>query len=257
MRQFNETETQALLEAEKLLKEQGLSNDERNLEIILDYFDKNPTTAVTAQMVLWLANHDNVKPHLKWLTPAQKAWADLNLSAQEFEVVQTWLKSQRGLIALGNEGVENALACTKWVKDRNYTLNAANLQHAVTNITNNGKVRLHWTPVRQERPELLHNHAKDPVAENPKPDPRYRPDGRLNHSLDPTSHPKQSESSIRTRLDAEAKSKAESVKGKTHAATETISKIFVTDSQNNINWQATYEARVRAANPNPGIVSAR
>lgn len=252
MRTFNQKETNQLLEAEMLLKEQGLSNDDRNLEILLDYFDKNPTVAVTAQTVLWVANHPNIRPSLTWLTPAQKAWADLRLSAAEFTTVQEWLSKQQILVSTGDEAVVNALAVVTWCQKRGYAINAVNLQHAVGNIMAGSQVRLHLVQVRAQQTSMLHNYAKDPMVET-KQDPKYRPDGRVNHSY---SEPP-SESTVRGRAESEAKTKAEAVRGKTHAASDTLQKILVTNKHGEIDWQATYEARVRAANPNPGIVLTR
>ncbi len=261
MRAFTGAEQKVFLEVEPKLRDMGLDVDsaadgQKNLEQVMAYFDKNQV-AVTEANVLWLVSHRNMKAALAWVSPAAAAFNRLQLTAPEFEVVQAWLKSQRYLINAGDEAIENALACVKWVKDRNYSLNAQNLTHAITNIGSNSKIKLHWVPARpQQEQGALHNHAKHPLP-TPKTDERYE-NGRLNHAKDPASYPEPSESSVRSRAESEARTKAEAVRGKSHGATATVQRIFITNpGTSDINWQATYEARVRAANPNPGIVLTR
>lgn len=176
------------------------------------------------------------------------------LEQNQREVIGDWLAKQHRLETEGDKGYSNVSVIVAWLLNRRYAITEANLATALTNSLNNGKRKIHFKePPQQDRSTATGriNHA----LVNP-PQEGFMPRKDTNRSfrdLVEGNRPKPEAPVEAVHEDYQAK--AESVQGRTHSATEQAQRIICTlPGTKTIDWEATYQARLRFVNRQAALV---
>jgi hypothetical protein len=170
-RVFTEQETQAIFEAEKLLRSRGLIVDkingeqayEQNFERISSYLELNKTP-VTVEMIL--RGCELMKDQLCWKSKAQMeydtAYGSLTTDQQNSFGAWWFTSGKKYVETDGERGFENATKIINWSKGR--TFSNATFDLAVSNL--GSSQGLHYQPVKaQPNPR---QHADDGKGFAPK-----------------------------------------------------------------------------------------
>ncbi len=164
------------------------------------------------------------------------------------DTIADWLAKQYRLETEGDKGYSNVSVVVAWLLNRRYAITEANLTTALTNSLNNGKRKIHFKELpKQDRSTATGriNHALvDPPQEG------FMPKSQTNRTfrqLVEENRPKPEAPVEAVHEDFQAK--AETVTGRTHSATDQARRIICTiPGTKKIDWQATYEARLRFVN---------
>ena len=247
MRQYTPQETQAITDAEKLLRGQGLvvdndGNDDsakNNANQIIAYFESNRHIPISVQTIL--AAVEALRPKLVWKSKAQIDYeTEYNkLSTADQNSFGAWWflpSTKKTILIEGDEGFSNAAKILRWMKGKPFS--ARNFDLAVSNLASSHG-SLYW--------------ASTPKQADPR---QHQDDGRgfmpkSETNLSARDHSRRAADAAASGTNApttDYRAAAEAVKGSTHGETERLNKMFVMKpGSSEIDWQATNAARRRVA----------
>jgi len=183
-----------------------------------------------------------ISSHLKFYAPHQREFEKLHasLNAEEQTSFKEW-KGTRGL----KDTYQNAVALLSWIKAHGFRVSKENLQLAVGQ--NRVQPFLEWDEsATPPRPEDVRQHKSDGTGFLGKTgvnEPHWKRVQREREERD-AANQRSSGASAASVTVREAKQKAESIQGLTHAETDQIGKIFVT-AGTEIDWVQTLAARLQ------------
>jgi hypothetical protein len=254
MRQLSEQEIAAVNAFEAEMAGTGLVWDadsesgQKNIQIISKQIGSNPYTLDGLRYAVLLH-----KDELVWKSAAARsAEAVLNqLSEADRKIIDSWITRQR-LVSHDDQGVDNKAILVGWLKEAmpEEGISFVALDKALANIlSGTGGIRvrqLHWLPEPPQHEGGYGKHSGKVFSSN-NDDKEGFVGGRFNHA-NSTSPSVRAENSAAAK-EAALKAEAEAIRGNTHAKTQQIQRMFVTDrSTGQIDWSATKQARLRLAN---------
>jgi hypothetical protein len=162
---FNEQETQAIFEAEKVLRSKGLIVDEadgkaeyaQNCERISSYLELNSQIPVTVEMIL--LGCEQMREQMCWKSKAQMeydaAYGSLTTD-QKNSFGAWWFTSGKKYVEIdGDRGFENATKIITWCKGRSFTPTTFDL--AVSNLASSQG--LHFQTVKAQPNPRQHSDS--------------------------------------------------------------------------------------------------
>ncbi len=255
-REYTAQELEQTTRAEELLRARGLDEgQERIVDIIDGYFQTYRSSPVTADAIVKLIE---AQPGLKWQTPAELEYRKVaNQEPDRANVLVAWLNTQGKPGQLANTGDEAFVTLRLLLQTlRGYQIDSTTIAHALDRISKHQTLAYVQAPRRTE-----------PVSAKAKADTDYsvgkpfsggdmirNPDGSWRNKnfheqradTEAAERAKQPNvAGIASRAAADAKSKAEGLRGNTHSEDAQIQSIFVTvPGTSDINWPATLDARL-------------
>jgi hypothetical protein len=167
-----------------------------------------------------------------------------NLQQSDRDTIANWLSKQRRLETEGPNGYSNVSVVVAWLLNRRFAITEANLTTALTNSMNNGHRKLFFKEVpRQDRvtPNGRPNHALTDNGEG------FMPKSETNRTWRDiiNSNRSKAEAPVEA-IHENFQAKADTVQGRTHSQTDQARRIVCTvPGTKKVDWQATYEARLR------------
>jgi hypothetical protein len=252
MKQLTEKEMSEILQAEVGLRDAGLDVDHEysphNAKLIDDYFTNNPRVPVTVASVYAFIEAN--KTLFKWRTPAQREHDKISAeNAAAAKQLSAWLATQGKpgqLVNTGDAAYENLTLLLTVL--RGYEISPARIRDGEDRIAHRPGRKLHYVPQpRRTEPQSPAAKADDgtPFLGRNLNEPEWVRRSRERSERDAKEAANQPSSALaRSRAAAEAREKAESLQGSTHAETDQLRKIFVT-SGTEIDWQATLASRLQ------------
>lgn len=151
MREFTQEEIQAITESEAVLRDAGFDVDHEhasaNANVILAYFQKNPSVPVTTSAIYALVNAN--KDRFVWRTPAQREYDKIarenpTAAAQ----LSAWLETQGRPGQLVNDGSDQAFENSSLllVELRGREINSQRIHEATGRIAYKPGRQLHYIP---------------------------------------------------------------------------------------------------------------
>ena len=243
---FNEQETQAIFEAEKILRSQGLivseadgkEEYEQNFERISSYLELNSQAPVTVEMIL--RGCEQMRDQMCWKSKAQMDYdaAFGSLTTDQKNVFGVWWSRQKNVLILeGDQGFENATKLIGWMKGRSFDSHMLGL--ALTNLAANSGLHL----VRQStfKPG---RHSGSDRSFAPKSESNLTARDHARRAAEASK----AKSGKSEQPSTDYRGLAETINGRTHSETIRIRRMFVMKSgTSEVDWQQTYAARRRAA----------
>lgn len=198
------------------------------------------------------------QPGLKWLSPAELEYrriaAENPTAAQK---VRDWLLTQKIFVKEGDQGFENQSGILQELRGR--AVMPETIQNAIASIGapvsrfHAARRPLHYIEAPR-RTEPVSRAAKsddgskflgNDLIKNADGSYRSKTVAEQRRDMEAKEAANQpSVASVRSRATAEAREKAESLQGSTHAETDQLKKLFVT-SGTEIDWQATLASRLQ------------
>jgi hypothetical protein len=181
-RQYTQEELQHFVEAEHILRTQGLIVDDKdgkdlvnhNAERIAAYFDLNPQTSINVQTVLKAC--EDMHDQMRWKPEEQIAFQNIyaTLNPQEKQAFNSWVRPQR----LINNDRNNAAILVYLKQNQRYEVNHRTLlQASVDRIA----TQLEWQPTPKTVDPRRHTDDGTGFLRDEK-NPRYR-NNRINHAF--------------------------------------------------------------------------
>jgi len=248
-------------EAEAQLRTRGLAEgEERVVEIIDSYFQTYRSAPVTTDTIVKLIE---ATPGLRWLSQAELEYKRVAaVNPQAAQELVAWLNTHGGkpgtLVNSGDAAYEN-LSLLLGVL-RGYEISPQRISDAMDRISHRAGRQLHVVP-QPRRTEPVSRHAKEDDGTSfvshgltlqrdgslGKSPADYSREARARSERDAAEAASQrSSTSAQSRTAAEAKSKAEGLRGNTHSEDSQLQKLFVTiPGTSEINWPDTLAARLR------------
>ncbi len=197
---FTQEELEIINQAEQLLKLRGVITEEgnpsalHNLKLLITPFDKNPSSPVTVDGLISVANRLADKFH--YTSKAAKQLALSRLTADEMAELQDFLR-RKPLVKLDGsyDGHHNAVLLVEWLRRYNYPIHFDALSKAMEGFaysqSQDPKQLLRWLE-STTGPKHYGKHSADDDP-NRKPGQLFSEEqtsrlyvnGRKNHSLDP------------------------------------------------------------------------
>jgi hypothetical protein len=198
---FTQEELEIINQAEQLLKLRGVITEEgnpsalHNLKLLITPFDKNPSSPVTVDGLISVANRLADKLH--YTSKAAKQLASSQLTAAEMDNVQDFLH-RKPLVRLDGTtegGFHNAVLLVEWLRRYRFAIDFNGLQKAMEGFaysqSTDPKQLLRWL----ESTTGSKHYGKHSADDDPNRKPgqlfseeqtsRLYVNGRKNHSLDP------------------------------------------------------------------------
>jgi hypothetical protein len=197
---FTQEELEIINQAEQLLKLRGVITEDgnpsavHNLKLLVTPFDKNPSSPVTVDGLISVANQ--LADKLYYISKPAKQLTLSRLTSEEMDVLREFL-ARKPLAKLdgSNDGYHNAVLLVEWLRRYNYPINFEFLSKAMDGFTYSQSTDpnqlLRWLETPRTTPRGRWSQDDDPnrkpgqlFTEPVKTDgPRYR-GGRLDHSTD-------------------------------------------------------------------------
>jgi hypothetical protein len=214
-------------------------------QLVSRYFWGRPITPESLDAALPI-----LRPYLKFYAKEDIELAEIfgKLSEEELEIATT-----TNLPGELEETKHNLIVLLRWVIAHGFKVTRQSFQQAAGQRNMFGL--LQWRPVRSQRSKFLKGTSgeDDKVETFTNRGLRKLPDGSFGRTaLDIKREANAaSEAALRSvgqvketsSLQSRAKSEAESLRGRTHSETAQIRRIFVFDSNHDVDWVATLNAR--------------
>jgi hypothetical protein len=258
-REYTAEEAQELFKADEQLRKNGLDSwtqegSRHNADLLDAYFQSNPTVPVTVANVYKAI--EARKQEFKWLSLVQARWFQIAQDdISKADQLANWFAAQHqqpGQLVNSGDGLFVNLALL-FEKLRGYEINATTISHAIDRVQNNPGPKLHYieTPRRTEPQShaaknddgigFLHSN----MVQNADGSWRSKNVAEQRADMAAAEGAKQPDlASAQSLAVAEAQRKAEEIRGNSHAESEQIQRIFITEGSE-INWPATYQARIQ------------
>jgi len=253
---YTQQELQAFTDAENELAALGLIvGDKFNSEVIIGWFDRNPTVPATKENIIKFVEHRDVKPKLHWKSEAQMKFEQV---AQDFtphqqKTLMDWLKSRRFVSTPGaDETFTNAAAILSAMRGRDFTI--SNLDYCMNYCLGHGTT-LYRAETPSQRTTRGHTATSpDDFRFAPKSDSNHTSlMSRHSHSNDPrfngqndreklklmNKHLPDSSDEAVTRMNNMWLAQARALRGNIHSETQRVQKIV---EQTPGGGRAAYEA---------------
>jgi hypothetical protein len=148
-RTYTQADGQAFEEAEQQAARAGYVLDRYNAEMVVKYFDLNPTIGVTAASVKTAIDQMREKNLLHWKSQAQMAYesAAQGLSTQQLATLNSGLAACK-MIAEGDEGYSNKTAMIGYLRGRQ--ISHDEIYRGAQYLMGKG-VQLFWKPMPSQR----------------------------------------------------------------------------------------------------------
>jgi hypothetical protein len=251
-RNYTVQDAQEFQKASEQLRENGFDDwseegIKRNADLMDEYFQQNRTIPVTVANIYKAV--EARKQDFAWLSlPEAKYYktASENPAAATFK---SWFANQKTLISTGDQGFQNAVNILEEIGNGR-DINLKTIQDAImrietpsTKFSTRKRPPLHYVPT--SRPADPRQHQSDGEGFLGKTnEPRWKRVQREREEREAAERAKQpGAAALTASAVAEAKHKAASIKGGTHAETEEIGRVFVT-AGTEIDWPATLQARL-------------
>jgi hypothetical protein len=253
MRQISEKEIEIIEQVEKQLRSQGKflivgDGDERkdaihNGERIAVYFDTNPQVQITRDSVLEMFRI--MDDQFRWKSSAQAQY-DAQYSAlsqaQKDAFGAWWFRQGKVLVLTGDPGYTNAAKILAWMKGRAFNTETFSL--CLSNLASS-RGGLFWAPTTKATDPR--QHADDGKG--------FIPRDSANLTARDHAAQRAADAAVAAGRKPETpvtdwKSAAEKITtGRTHSSSARLEKLFimVPGTSSSIDWQKTYEARIRLA----------
>jgi len=220
---FSESERAAF---QQFIDDNNLHDTFENGKLLSDYVVNQLNAELDGETLALAAQ--NVTG-LTYKSPAQIEFERLNLSVSEKAIVGDWLNNQKKLVVDGDPGFENISSLAGWLRARHFAITAQGLNTALTNVINSGQRKLYWKPA-PATPAYEGGYGRH---SNTKSE-RISLSGEVVEKIVDNSKEKYYQRA------------AESIQGRTHAETNELRKIVVTNPDGSVNWKATSQARDKA-----------
>jgi len=149
---YTQADGQAFEQAEQEAAARGYILDKHNGELVIEWYELNPTVAVNAASVRQAIDQMREKALLHWKSQAQMnyeaAIKSSGLSQQHLDVLGQWLHSRK-LIDAGDEGYSNRVQFINYMRGRDWTYD--NLDRGIQYIQGTSKIALNWLPTPSQR----------------------------------------------------------------------------------------------------------
>jgi len=236
--------------AEEQLRAKGLDEGTERIVDLLDrYFQANQAVPVTAAAIVKLVE---AQPGLKWLSAAELEYrriaAENPAAAQQ---IWDWMAKQGKPGTLvnqqGDQFFQNMSLLLLTL--RGYDINPKTIQDAENRIANKPGSKLHYVQAPRREMGTITEAAKNddgvPFLGRNLNEPEWVKRSRARSERDAKEAANQpSSTSLRAIAAREAQSKAEELRGNTHAETEQLQRVFVNHSgTSEIDWSQTLSAR--------------
>ncbi|SRR6266404_3222691 len=237
-------------------KHNVIADDPGNTKMVVNFFQK--TWGEDINDVNLDKAFDNLRPHLKFYSPAEVEFRSLaaRMTVAERDLIASLITSRGLKDGAGDEILTNWNTVASYLLDSRLSITPENFDIALTRIVSGGKRPLLWKPRLQaseleakqqkEAAKQQPARAKDEVTIPPGLDPKLHDHYRALHRAPrPEDVPKPADVQA---SDARFKDMAESVSTRSHLENASIKRMFVTkNGTSDIDWQATYRARQIAA----------
>jgi len=250
-RQYNAQEIEQMNNAGDQLIANGLDDsptgNQHNVDVIDAYFQENQAIPVTVANVFKCV--EAKKQAFKWLSPAQHEYNRVaNQEPERANALSAWLQTQGKvgqLVSQGDEAFENLRLLLLTL--RGYQIDATTISHAMDRVQSKPGPKLHFVQAtRRTEPVSPAAKADDgqPFLGRNLNEPEWARRSRERSERDAReAASRQSAASVQSAATREARTKAEELRGNTHAESEQLGRVFVTEGTE-INWPATLQARL-------------
>jgi len=201
---YTQQELQAFTDAENELAVAGLIvGDKFNSEVIIGWFDQNPTVPATKENIIKFVEHPNVKPKLHWKSSAQMKFEQVaqDFTPQQQKTVMDWLRSRRLVFAPGaDETFTNAAEILSAMRGRDFTI--SNLDYCMNYCLGHGTT-LYRSEAPRQNPSQDRGHkavSSEDYRWAPKETTNTPGPGLVSHSSNPRFNG-QNEREKRERMD--------------------------------------------------------
>jgi hypothetical protein len=254
-REYTAQDAAVFTEAEEQLSKNGFDKwtqqgSQRNADLLDEFFQKNSGVPITIQNVYRAI--EARKSEFTWLSQAQAAWYETAKKNPELaNQLATFLATQGHPEQLVNEG--DALFENLVLLFNEINTHPQPMAHAIDRINHRPGKTLRYVP-KPRRTEPVSPAAKaddgqgflrpSEMVKNVDGSWRSKTAAEQRADMEAAARAKQPDlAAAQLAAVREAKDKAESLQGSTHAETDQLRKIFVT-SGTEIDWQATYQSRL-------------
>jgi hypothetical protein len=255
-RQYSEADYQQLTDAETQLKAAGMDfttvdGVTKNSNLVSDYLQANRNVPVTVSNIILFVNANNTS--FVWRTPAQQQF-DRVIATEGRDRAQQmldYLAGQRQLVNSGEELHLNAAELLQELHGRE--INKDSIQQAIGRISaptsrfdTRHRNQLHFNPnprkvnPRQHQDDNPNRKTGQFIEGANKTPADYAREREEALAKNRPSHPESL-----AKIEARAKTEAESLRGNTHSQDTQLARVFVSKPNGEIDWCATAAARKR------------
>ncbi len=238
-REYNAQEIEQVNVAEQQLRAKGLDEgNERVVDVLDGYYQANRAIPVTAEAIVKLLE---AQPGLKWLSPAEaehrRIAAENPAAAQQ---LADWLAKQGKPGTLVNSGEEFFLNMSLLLIElRGRPVDSQRIHEAMGRIGFKPGRQLHFVPEPRKHDPRQHQSDGTGFLGKEVNEPRWK---RISRERSEREANQPDAAAVTSAVVREAKQKAESIAGSTHAETDQLRKLFVT-AGTDIDWVQTWASR--------------
>jgi len=241
----------------------GSQDDRHNADLVLNYFENTWKQDITEKNLE--AAWDLIRPHLKLKSKARLEFEKaMTAEPDRARQLDQWLKAHGGKpgqlvnTVLSDDTLENLSLLLGTLGG--YEISTVRIQDAENRIANRAGRKLHYVPTpRREMgtiTEAARNDDGKPFVTDGltlqrdgslgKSPADYAREARQRSDRDAAEvNQQRTGASAQSRIAAEAKSKAEGLRGNTHSESDQIGRVFVfTPGTSSVDWSATLQARL-------------
>jgi len=247
-REYTGRDVEQVNRAEQELRARGLDeSNERVVELVDHYFQTNRGVSVMAEAIVKLVE---AQPGFKWLSQAELEYRKIaSENPAAAEQIANWFVATQGrpgtLENTGDSYFLNALNLLQELRGRD--INSKTIQEAIGRIEAptskfDTRKRLPLRYLSVSRPVDPRQHQDDGtgfLGKTPVNEPRWK---RISRERSEREANQPDAAAVTSAAVREAKQKAESIAGSTHAETDQLRKLFVT-AGTDIDWVQTWASR--------------